>query len=168
MFKKKTIIAFWLLLLVAMPLIIFSFLQLKQQYIHHNMEEKLEKASLQTITLSSTDFTWVKKHKEIKIGNEMFDVKSYSNNNNKFVFIGVYDAAEKKIKNQINLLLNNNKADKHFSDLLALKIFQISFLISSTISLEPIILCDLENNYPFFKENILAANTAINTPPPNL
>lgn len=168
MINCKNIIASLMLLLVAAPILIFTTLFISQKIVQHSMEERLEEASLQTITLSTNDFIWLEKNKEIKIGNEMFDVKSYTKKADKFVFIGLYDKTEKQINNQINLLVNNKKTDQQSSGLLILKIGQTVCLLSTSFTLEPCLIYHTKKSYPFYNEKMLALSNTINTPPPIL
>ncbi len=168
MIKSKNIIASLILLIVAAPILIFTTLFISQKITKHIMEEKLEEASLQTITLSTNDFIWQKKDKEIKIGNEMFDVKSYSKKADKFVFIGLYDKTEKQINNQINNLVNNKNNNQQSSDLLVLKLSQTVCLISNSISLPSPLFSTQKKAYLFFNEKNVALSKSINIHPPTL
>jgi hypothetical protein len=168
MILRKNIIAVGLLLLVVAPICIFTTLFVFQKIAQHNMEEKLEKVSLQTIKLSISDFTWIKKNKEIKIGNEMFDVKSFIKKGDKIVFTGLYDKTEKQINNQIKLLVNNKNTDQQSSGLLILKIGQTACLLSTSFALEPCLIYHTKKSYPFYNEKMLALANTINTPPPIL
>jgi hypothetical protein len=168
MIKSKNIIAGLMLLLVAAPILVFTTLFISQKIAQHTMEEKLEKASLQTITLSTSDFIWLEKGKEIKIGNEMFDVKSFYKKADKFVFTGLYDKKEKEINNQMNILVNNKNTDQHSSGLLVLKLSQTVCVISNSIDLPAPFFSIHKKMYKFFNEKELAFSTSINTPPPSL
>jgi hypothetical protein len=66
------------------------------------MEEKLEKSFLQTIRLKKEDLVWVKKGKEIRIGNHLFDIKSIKENNGICEIKGLYDEDEDLLHEQLN------------------------------------------------------------------
>lgn len=168
MIKQKNIIAGLLLFLVVAPILVFAMFFISQKITQYEMEEKLEKASLQTITLSTKDFVWIKMGKEIIIGNEMFDVKSYEAIDNKIIFTGLYDKIEDQINNQINHLLNNKKTDKHSNGIRVLKLSQTVCIISNFYNLPTIFFPLHKKEYCFFNEKAISAVKSITSPPPVL
>ena len=58
MLNKKNILAFSMLLLVVAPLIFFIGFLVKREIIYHEMMEKLESASLHSITVRVADVNW--------------------------------------------------------------------------------------------------------------
>ena len=93
------ILSFALLLTACMPVVFTLFFFLKQQAIRHTMKEKLEQGFLHTITIPAENVVWVKYKKEISIGNKLFDVKSFSIENNQYVFTGLFDEDETALNN---------------------------------------------------------------------
>jgi hypothetical protein len=166
MFKKKKIMAFSLLLLVAMPLLIFSFLQLKQLYIQHQMEERLELASLKTIELSYNSFTWIKNGKEILINNKLFDVKSFTKKENSIVFTGLYDNDEDSIQKSIEHLAQHEKNDGNPIKLSILKL-AFSPMMKSQFTFETnIFFTQIQKVYAVFQENSISQSISVPTTPP--
>jgi hypothetical protein len=91
--RKKILVAV-LLLAVAAPLFFSGVFLLRHKLIQHEMEEQLETASLQTLTLPATTVTWVKKDKEVLINGRLFDVKSISFTQNNITLTGLFDTDE--------------------------------------------------------------------------
>ena len=71
------------------------------------MKEKLETGLLHTITLPENEIVWVKKNKEIRIDNELFDVKGILKGNNKIIITGVFDHEETEIEQKLGNLSGN-------------------------------------------------------------
>lgn len=69
-----------------------------QIIIYHEMEERLETASLTEITVPAGEIVWLKKGKEILVNNEPFDIKSCKLSNGVFHICGLYDKKEKELK----------------------------------------------------------------------
>jgi hypothetical protein len=84
------------------PMISLIVLQLQQMHIRCVMKERLEESILQTITLDEIDVHWASSEKEIRIGNELFDVKYYTIENGKIHFTGLYDQEETSIEEQLS------------------------------------------------------------------
>jgi hypothetical protein len=98
-----------LLLIVTTPLFFSAFFLVKKKIIQREMEEKLEIASLETITVSVSDFVWLKKGKEILVNGKMFDVKSHQVNGTKITFTGLYDDKEKELAATVKNAFNTKK-----------------------------------------------------------
>lgn len=90
-FKKLTSLLF--ILLGLAPLLAVLVLSIRKQHVRHRMKEKLESQLLQTIVLSESDVTWVKKH-EIRIEGRMFDIKTKKLVDGYYTFTGLYDDEE--------------------------------------------------------------------------
>jgi hypothetical protein len=99
--SKLTILPLVLLLLMAAPLLLSVILQVRQQYVQHEMKERLEKEKRHTLTLGAHDLQWVKKGKEIRIGNRLFDIHNMQMVNGKWQVSGLYDDEETAIENQL-------------------------------------------------------------------
>ena len=98
----------------------------------------------------------------------MFDVKSYTKNVDKFVFIGLYDKVEKQINNQINKLVKNKNTNQSSNDLLVLKLSQSVCVISNTINLPTPFYCIHKKAYCFFNEKNFALSKPTHIHPPIL
>jgi hypothetical protein len=97
--NRHTITSF-LLLVLAMPLLFLSFLQLKQAYIRHEMEERLEMGLQQTLFISKPDW---KRHndREIWVGGKLFDVKKMQVTADGFIVTGLFDETETAVLQQL-------------------------------------------------------------------
>jgi len=78
------------------------------------MKEKLEKEFLQTIAIPKDEVAWAKYNKEIAVGDKLFDVKSFSEKEGLYFFIGLFDAED---------LLEKDTDDKNENELLS-QLFQ--------------------------------------------
>lgn len=82
---------------------------MKQQHIQHKMKEKLEYASLQTITFKKSEFKWVKKNKEIIIAGQLFDVKSIAIKKDEIIVTGLFDDDENKLEQVFSSVMHQKK-----------------------------------------------------------
>lgn len=131
------------------------------------MQEKIESESLQNITVHNGEFVWIKMHKEVLINGKMFDIKTYQTKADETVFIGLFDNDEKKIIDDINILVNN----KNKPSIIIVKLFKI--LLAPNIVDEGN--CCLRNPSENFKKVYFIYNEAAVSqivskyiPPPNL
>ena len=83
---------------LVLPPLFMMMLQLRQLHLRHEAMERMEERELQTITLKANDFIWVKNEKEILTGDQLFDVKYYTERDGLFQFTGLYDVKETAIK----------------------------------------------------------------------
>lgn len=90
---RRTILASFLMLILAAPLLVLSFLQLQQLYIQHGREERLEAGLLKTLLISRNDFKQLNRH-EILVANKLFDVKELKVTKNGVLVTGVFDEEE--------------------------------------------------------------------------
>lgn len=119
--RVRPIIASSLLLLLAMPLLVLSFLQLKQAYIKHEMEERLEAGLLKTFFVPKEK--WYRLNsREIVVANKLFDLKECRAVTNGFVVTGVFDDEETAVLHQLDRACQqNNPKDGH----LLAQVFQL-------------------------------------------
>lgn len=109
MFTSKKITATIMLLGVAAPLLFFAGFMIKQSLIQHEMEEKMETASLQTISMDIADFHWQQLNKEALVDGKLFDVRSYNIAGNKITLTGLFDNDENELHDQLkNFLQQKN------------------------------------------------------------
>lgn len=132
----KKILTAALLLIVAVPLFFSAGFLIKQKLIQHQMKERLEKVSLQTVTLPLSDIRWIKKNKEISIDGNLFDVKSITVSGNNAIITGLYDFDENKLHKVVkNLFQQKSKQPSPFNNLVV-KFFSTPITItSSTVSI---------------------------------
>lgn len=96
---RRNITACLFMLSLAIPFLSQILLQSEINRVRHEMKEKLEHASLSTVSVPVNEVQWVEKEKEIKINGRLFDVKTQYNENGCIVFIGLYDEEEKALRN---------------------------------------------------------------------
>ncbi|HEY0678810.1 MAG TPA: hypothetical protein VGD17_11025 [Chitinophagaceae bacterium] len=148
-----------------LPFVYCIYFQVKQQHIWHEMEEKLEKEQLQTITIPVNSFRWFKKNKEILVAGKMFDVKSITIRNNEYVVTGLYDEQE----TELHMVLQK----MHTKQLPGSNAMLVLKLLSQQIA-EPIAVFDIDiptgnNNIDKFiprDVKLQSITAAILTPPP--
>lgn len=99
---SKHILAGFLLLLLAVPIISLQYLEGQKFFRQLYMREALEKQELSTIIVEKLH--WVKKDKEILVAGRMFDVKSIKLAEGKYAVTGLYDDQEKSIRQIISLI----------------------------------------------------------------
>ena len=90
--------------IALMPVVVAAWYCISQSIIYHQMETALEREHLETITLKTTNITWLKAGKEILIGNKPFDVKKIHAVADKSIITGLYDYKEKALKEKLGKL----------------------------------------------------------------
>jgi hypothetical protein len=91
-----------------LPLAVFIFFIAQQKYMRWQMEEKLEKEQLTSVTISANDFKWYEEGKEIIINNHLFDVKGITRLAGDLLLItGLYDYQEQKLHTDLDNWMNN-------------------------------------------------------------
>jgi len=167
MLNKKNILAFSMLLLVVAPLIFFMGFLVKREIIYHEMMEKLESASLHTITVRVADVNWKKKNKEVVIDGKLFDVKYAEIIDNKIKLTGLFDEEENKLEKDFANTFNSNKNQQTpFSQLKLKFIFNFYFIedhLSNSVSVY-----QSKNSYSTFNEVAVTKSYTVVSPPPNL
>jgi len=154
---SKKITASGFLLLLAIPIFFSVGALIKQRFIQHTREERLEKESLQTIKIQRHNICWVKKDKEILIEGKLFDVKSFKPAGNYFLVTGFFDHQEAKLVQQIkDLAQQKNESGSPFSKL------SLKFLFSPVYTGHAEILCErnwfiISRHYCTFSERIPVA-----------
>src|SRR5574339_623607 len=83
-----------LLAIMLVPLTIIVGLQGWQLYWQCSVEERLGKAALEKIVIPNDEFLWEEENREIRVNGKLFDVKSYTRNNESVVVLGVFDEKE--------------------------------------------------------------------------
>jgi hypothetical protein len=168
MLIRKKILAFATLLLVLAPLFFFTGYLVKQKMIQYQMQEQLEKTSLQTITVNKAEISWARKDKEVIINGELFDVKSYIVAGDKIILTGLYDAAENELKKEFANLIQHKKNDSAPLEQLILK-FIFTAVINQSQQTEALACCQNKKTvYPLHNEAAIYQSAAVATPPPNI
>jgi len=169
MFKyNKNIFAFPLLTMVLMPMLVCVYFLVKQQCIKAEMEEKLEACSLLTITLLKKNIQWVEQGKELIVQGELFDVKEVTQKNDSLVISGLFDSAEKEIKQKLFLVLGNqSNTDKPLHLLITQFLYPALLLSQNNSNQLPIYFLSPKIKYFIPTQNTLTVSIEITTPPPN-
>jgi len=121
----KAIVVVGLLLITSLPGLLFLLFQARQIYVKHEMEEKLEKSSLQLIKLPTASLVWQENGDEALIDGKLFDVKSVHYENEFAILLGLFDEEETKLKKKIEKLREQGQDDNSFySKLIGLDYFK--------------------------------------------
>jgi hypothetical protein len=111
MFRKFTVVV--LFISAALPCMLAVIFLAKQQYVRHQMKERLEKENTVTLTISCKDLQWFKKDKELLIEGRFFDIKTITTISADSVRVtGLFDEQEK----QLHELLAKNIKDEPGND----------------------------------------------------
>lgn len=132
-FRQRKITAFGLLLLLAIPLFFSVALLVKQKLVQHLREERFDTELLETVVVSPGEFYWVKKGKEVIIGDKLFDVESYQTEGNKIVLTGFFDVRESSLVQHIKELA---KQDDKSSNPFNLRVIKLLLSCAYTNELE--------------------------------
>lgn len=90
------------MLLLAAPLL-FSTITLIRERLHfHEMQETLERASLQTLHIPESDIVWINPGKELRINGKLFDVKNHVVHGGWLTVTGLFDEAEERIRESLS------------------------------------------------------------------
>ncbi len=170
-FSKKTK-ASLLLFAAIMPVLIICSLFVKQTLIRHKMEEQLEKAALQKVTVHIADFKWLKEGKEAEINGRLFDVKEYSIAGGIITLKGLYDDDECEIKKTItSLYKTRHNGENSPVNTLLIKFFNNTIIDRnfSYTSLTKYKYSNIkENAFSIYSESLLQRFIPVATPPPNI
>lgn len=120
-FCQKKITASGFLLLVALPLFFSVGIFVKQQFVQHQRNRRLNTESLQTITVSSASIYWVKPGKEILHDGKLFDVKFFEISGDKISLTGFYDHKENKLVKSLKEFINKKNESGNTASQLFLK-----------------------------------------------
>jgi hypothetical protein len=165
MFNRKKILAFSMLLMVAVPLFFFIGFVVKERMIKNEMRENLESLSLKTITINEADVQWLD-DKEVVINGNLFDVKSYTVADGKITLTGLFDTDEVKLHNQLqNFVQQKDDSNTPLNQLVFKFFFTPLYINSSAASYENTIQI-LSHQYLPFIENSLPENYLYKSAPP--
>jgi hypothetical protein len=146
-----------------MPFIFTLFFLVKQQIIRHEMKESLEKEFLHTIAIPKDGVMWVKYNKEIRVENKLFDVESFSEKGDMYIFEGLFDEEETALNN----LLEQNTQTENENELAQL--FHMLQSLCTDLSSDQSIITNTSNNFGFpILLNISSPFIGLLTPPPQV
>ena len=163
----KKIVAGWMLLLIAIPLLFTILFLVKQQLVQHHMFEKMEQGYVSTYRFSTVDLQWIKEGKELLIKGKLFDVKACIIESDSTTVTGLFDEEEEMLKKTYLQIANSKNDPPTPLQLLLLKsFFSPAFTISSNqiLSLQYILISD--KILPVGEETIVSLYYPIITPPP--
>jgi hypothetical protein len=134
----------------------------------HQMQEKLEKSSLQKVLVYTNELVWVKKGKEVLINGKLFDVKSSEIINGKIQLTGLFDTAEDEIIKKISAL-ESNKNDSSSPVYSMLVKLLCPAVLQQNITNTIVDIPAADDKFP----DIVCAKSVnpfidVNTPPPNV
>ncbi len=162
--RVKKIIIFHLLALTIMPVFFSFYFTIHQDIIRHQMEERLENTFLQIIQIKKADLVWVKKGKEIRVGNRLFDIKSINEKNGVCEIKGLYDADEDLLHEKLNKTQRNTKQQ---SQQLVIDFF-FQLYTSSEMNLNEVLAVGISTKYSNYFEILLPSPASeLLSPPPN-
>ncbi len=167
-FRLRKISAFGLLLLLAIPLFFSVALLVKQKLVQHLREERFDTELLETVVVSPGEFYWVKKGKEVIIGDKLFDVKSYKTEGNKILLTGFFDVKESSLVQHIKELAEQDDKSSNPFNLQVIKL-----LLSCAHTNEPEVTYKgywefISKQYYLFDEKIPVSSLQLISPPPRI
>jgi hypothetical protein len=156
-----------MLTIMAAPFLFFVCFLVQQKIHQHHMLEKLEHASLQTISINKADLIWVKKNKEVLINGKLFDVKSYSTIHDKIFLTGLYDEEEETLKKDYANRLQSDKNQSTPINELVLKFVFAYPIVEQNNGKSRLVASNKETNYHCFSQDSINQYLSVSTPPPN-
>ncbi len=166
MFNLKKILAASMLVSLAAPLFFLIAFFIKQQHIQHEMKEKLEYASLQTIAIRKSEFKWVRKDKEIFIKGQLFDVKTIVINKDKIIVTGLFDVDENNLKKLFSSVMHQKQNETSPINKLILELLLSPAFLKSHEAFTAWVYGSLVTLFEYYDEALTSQSYAIKTPPP--
>ncbi|MFM6926174.1 MAG: hypothetical protein ACKOU7_11780 [Ferruginibacter sp.] len=153
---KKQLVAFGLLLLVALPLFFTLGIYISQQLVQYQREERFKTELLEVVTVKTNEVSWVKLGKEIQVDGRLFDVKSFKVTGSNIIFTGFFDSKEDKLANHIRKIEQQKNDSGNPLNQVAVKFLFLPNYKESAVVLT-------ENNWQFIKKQfpVYAESTAI-------
>ncbi|RYZ59096.1 MAG: hypothetical protein EOO14_08835 [Chitinophagaceae bacterium] len=124
--------------MLLLPLLAMFLLQLGKAYIQSTRDERLETEDLVTVVLPADKVVWEEDEKELWVGDQMFDVASYTIQDGHYHLTGVYDDDETEVAGSLlHLLLSGNNAGflqfllllQSFAGSILLLYFSVAFFV---------------------------------------
>lgn len=155
-------------MLIVAPFLLFICFFVQQKVVQQCMLEKLEEASLQTISINKEDIIWVKENKEALIEGKLFDVKFYSIKNNEVILTGLFDKDEDALKNNYASIFHSHKNESIPTSELMLKCMFVCALNNNYADVTNCLInFNIEKNYLSFSQKSITQYLSVHTPPPN-
>ena len=155
-------ISLFFAVILALPLTFCVMTEIKQQHLRNEARARLKELNLKTIFLSAGGFSWTEFGKEITIRGELFDIKSYSVKNGKFIFSGLFDKEETALEKLEHDCRNNQNENKFLTQL-----FEVLQSVFHSSGPAQDIYKKLASQYPYLIADKLSFQPKkIITPPP--
>lgn len=161
--------ALLMIIILGMPGIVWIHYEIMQQYVQHQMREKLEHQELQTVQLPVAEIIWHKKNKEIIVDGKLFDIKEIIISKGIAICTGLYDEKETSIKHRVYKLHKEQSEDNGYSAKMFGKL--VSLLLEKNNTTEFFIYISSINSrsYNLFPaEHCLMPDLSIPFPPPKM
>ena len=160
--NRKHIASFFFGSLLLLPLVFIMLLQGLQFYLSHTADERMEERSIETLVVAEHKVEWKEKGREVTIDGKYFDLVSWSLQDGKYTFTGVFDEDETAVmellgKQQVfwNSIIRLLLIGQSFAAIVILTVqFSCTSILSGNWSL-------FENRYKFLFNRIIS-------PPPRL
>jgi hypothetical protein len=163
---KNKIIAFVLLLIVAIPVFLSLEFLLKENIIQQEADAKMETIVLKSVRIPAAKLIWLRKGKEVLIDGKLFDIKSFKTENGLVTLLGFYDDKETKLLDEYKNITDNN-TNNPLSELafkfLFSTVYNSSFEMAYTANWHAVL-----NRYYSFDDMLPAAPTLAFIQPPRL
>lgn len=163
---KNKIIAFTLLLIIAVPVFLSLNFLLKENIIQQEADEKMETVVLKSVRIPAADLIWVRKGKEALIDGRLFDIKSFKTENGLVTLLGYYDDKETKLLDEYKNIADNstnNPLSKLVFKFLFLAVYNSCYTITYTAGWHAV-----SNRYYSFDDMLPAAPALAFIQPPRL
>jgi hypothetical protein len=166
MFKRKKILAFSMLLIVAVPLVFFIGFIVKERMIKKEMRDNLETSSLKTIIVNEAEVQWADENKEVIINGNLFDVKTYIIADGKITLTGLFDTDEVKLHSQLENFMQQKDSSNTPLNQMAFKFLFSPLYINSEVASYQNTMQIISPQYLPFIENSLPENYLSKSGPP--
>lgn len=162
----KLISTILLLVLTAVPVIYLFVFQAHQRSIRHQMEERLEDGMLHTMTIPKNELRWVKPGKEIIVGENMFDIKSITDQGNGILLVtGIYDYEESSLV----LHMKKSQEEENSKGNKLVQLIQLMVTIPEPDPNDNLFLSQINNDWSHkYTPGLSSPFTNILTPPPQV
>ncbi len=165
--KLKKISGWALLLLAAAPLLIITGFLAKQNYLQHEMEERLERSALHTVTVLADEVVWTTPGKEAEINGQLFDVEDVHINGNTVTLTGLYDKEESALKKEMTSLLKQKKGSTPPMHQLVFKFFASAAVSDTPSNTAAVTIPEFFTFYTSYTDKLAEQVLSVSTPPPN-
>jgi hypothetical protein len=163
---RKHIVTICLILLAASPIVAPIMLLIQQQFVIHEMKEKMEHSVLHTIRIQEDKVEWTREKNECIINGKMFDVHSIIRESGFLLLNGLYDDEETVIiRNLVSTATDNQQENNRAKVIFIFTHLQAVENPDSSMQFD---LPTVEQDFNIdLQANIMSAHTFQHYPPPN-